>query len=116
MTQLLIKMVDGGIVSYHDDCEYYPGCPTCDYGSKYINEIHIELVKYAIDVRVNQTYEYCLSEGYMVQLFLHNYNAIQLMTEQQFIRWFKEKMNECTSNANADYYDGVIEMFDVKEK
>ena len=25
------------IIFYKDDIEYIPGCPTCDYGSEYIN-------------------------------------------------------------------------------
>lgn len=36
---MLIKMLDGGIVNYADDHYHYDGCPTCNYGSEYINEI-----------------------------------------------------------------------------
>lgn len=40
---MLIKMLDGGILNYADDHYHYDGCPTCDYGSEYINEIDITL-------------------------------------------------------------------------
>ena len=53
---MLIKMIDGGLVNYADDCWHMGGCPTCDYGSEYVNEIDITLTKYKIHVRTNQMY------------------------------------------------------------
>ena len=104
-------MADGGIVYYTDYCESYPGCPTCDYGSEYINEIHIMLTSYKVYVKVNQMYEYVLSEGQMMRLFLSEYENIQAMTEKEFIDWFKEKLQEFVSD--SDWGDSKIEKFDV---
>lgn len=116
MNEMLIKMVDGGLVNYTDDCYSYGGCPTCDYGSEYITEIDITLTHYKVHVRTNQMYEYVLSEGQMIRLFLSEYNAIQEMTEKGFIDWFKEKLVEITKDDfNANYCDSSIEAFDVTE-
>ena len=93
---MLIKMIDGGIVYYEDDCYCYEGCPTCNYGSEYINEIDITLVHHTIHIKTNQMYEYVLSEGQMMKLFLSEYDTIQTMTESEFIDWFKKKLMEHT--------------------
>ena len=105
---MLIKMTDGGIVNYEDNCYHYDGCPTCNYGSEYINEIDITLVHHAIHVKTNQMYEYAISEGQMVRLFLTEYNTIQTMTEKEFIDWFKARLIDIA-------YEEAIEEFEVKE-
>lgn len=105
---MLIKMTDGGIVNYEDNCHYYEGCPTCNYGSEYINEIDITLVHHTIHIKTNQMYEYVLSEGQMVRLFLTEYNTIQTMTEKEFIDWFKARLIDIA-------YEEAIEEFEVKE-
>lgn len=107
---MLIKMLDGGLVNYSDDSYSYGGCPTCDYGSEYINEIDLELTKYKVSIKTNQMYDYALSEGKMIRLFLSENNRIQNMKEAEFIGWFKAKLIEIA------YCDpDVIEKFDVKE-
>lgn len=105
---MLIKMTDGGIVNYEDNCYHYDGCPTCNYGSEYINEIDITLVHHAIHVKANQMYEYAISEGQMVRLFLTEYNTIQTMTEKEFIDWFKARLIDIA-------YEEAIKEFEVKE-
>lgn len=116
MNEMLIKMVDGGIVNYTDDCYHYDGGPTCDWGSKYINEIDITLTKYSIYVSTSQMYEYVLSEGQMIKLFLSEYNTIQMMTEKEFIDWFKKKLCEITADEfQEDICGRCIKAFDVKE-
>lgn len=113
---MLIKMLDGGMVNYSDDCYHYDGCPTCDYGSEYINEVDITLTKYTIHVRTNQMYEYVLSEGQMMKLFLSEYNAIQNMKEAEFVGWFKAKLYEITHDEFEEAICGrKIEAFDIKE-
>ena len=113
---MLINMLDGGLVNYTDDQYSYAGCPTCDYGSEYINEIDITLTKYKIHMKTNQMYEFVLSEGQMMKLFLTDYNAIQKMTEDEFIVWFKEKIAEIIHD---DFQEAIcgrrIERFDIEE-
>jgi hypothetical protein len=116
MEEMLIKMVDGGLVDYYDDCYFSSGCPTCDYGSEYINEIYITLTKFKIYVKTNQMYEYVLSEGQMMKLFLSEYNTIQTMTETEFTNWFKEKLYEITQDDFRENFAGrCIEEFQVTE-
>ncbi len=106
---MLIEMLDGGIVNYEDDCYCYEGCPTCNYGSQYINEIYITLVHHTIHIKTNQMYEYVLSEGQMVRLFLTEYDTIRNMTETNFVDWIKEKIIDIA-------YEESIEEFEVKER
>ena len=116
MNEMLIKMVDGGLVNYNDNSYCYAGCPTCDYGSEYINEINIVLTQYKIHIKLNQMYEYVLSEGQMIKLFLSEYNTIQTMTEREFADWFKEKLREITcDDFKEEFCDRCIEEFDVIE-
>ena len=113
---MLIKMIDGGLVNYNDDCYSYDGCPTCDWGSEYINEIDVTLTKYKIHVKTNQMYDYVLSEGQMIRLFLSKYNDIQNMTEKEFIEWFKKQLCEIThDDFNESFCGRTIERFDVME-
>lgn len=113
---MLIKMIDGGLENYVDDCWHMDGCPTCDWGSEYVNEIDITLTKYKIHVRTNQMYDYVLSEGQMIRLFLSEYNTIEKMTEKEFIEWFKEKLCEITSNEFEESFSNrKIEEFKVTE-
>ena len=113
---MLIKMIDGGIVNYEDDCFHYDGCPTCNYGSEYINEIDITLTHYKIHVKTNQMYDYVLSQGQMMKLFLSEYNTIQQMTEKEFTEWFKTKLCEITHDDFQEGFCGrTIERFDVTE-
>ena len=113
---MLIKMVDGGLVNYIDDYYSYGGCPTCNYGSEYITEIDITLTQYAIHVKTNQMYEYVISEGQMMTLFLSEYETIKTMTENEFVDWFKEKLCEITHDEFQENICGrYIEEFKVIE-
>lgn len=89
---MLIEMVDGGIIEVITDTDVEGGCETCDYGSEYINEFTIQLLSNTIEVKVNEMYEFALSEGYMMELFLKNVEVIKPMTEKDFSHWLKEKV------------------------
>jgi hypothetical protein len=116
MEKMLIKMVDGGLVNYVDDCYHYSGCPTCDYDSEYINEVDITLTHYKIHIKINQMYDYVLSEGQMMKLFLSEYNTIQSMPEWLFVDWLKEKLCEITGDEFQENVCGrCIEEFNVTE-
>lgn len=112
---MLIKMIDGGLVNYADDSYFYSGCPTCNYGSEYINEIDITLTRYKIHIKTNQMYEYVLSEGDMMKLFLSEYNTIQTMTEKEFTDWLKEQIYKIVDGdkLNKTFCDRIVEEFEV---
>lgn len=113
---MLIKMIDGGMENYRDNSYSYDGCPTCDWGSEYINEIDITLTRYTIHVETNQMYEYVLSEGQMMKLFLSEYDTIQSMTEDKFVTWFKEQLCEIThDDFKEEFCDRTIQKFEVKK-
>ena len=113
---MLIKMIDGGILNYVDDNYHYDGCPTCDYGSEYINEIDITLVHHTIHIKTNQMYNYALSEGQMIRLFLTEYDTIRTMTEKEFIDWLKAKLIEITHDEFEEIFSGrTIEEVKVTE-
>lgn len=72
------------------------------------NEIDITLVHHTIHIKTNQMYEYVLSEGQMIRLFLTEYDTIRTMTEKEFIDWLKVKLIDIA-------YEEGIEEFEVKE-
>lgn len=83
MADLNINFADGNqLVKYHDDSHCTLGCPTCNYGSEYVNEVEIITTHYNISITFNQMYTYAFSEADAIRLF-----AIDLggMTEDEFI-------------------------------
>lgn len=113
---MLITMKDGGLKEYSDDTQCYPDCETCDYGSEYINNLFLTLIKYRVHVKTNQMYDYVLSEGYMTKLFLENYNVIQEKTEKEFIDWFREQIRErCRDSWSHKVTEDKIEIFDIRQ-
>lgn len=95
---MLLKLTDGGIENIKTDEEYHPGCPTCDYGSQYINDVEVILTKHIVRASFNKMYGYLLSSGDLMQMILPNVDAIQKMTESEFIEWlrlsFTQKVDE----------------------
>lgn len=58
-------------VNYYENWE--SGCPTCDYGSSYVNEIGIVLEDGTyINIKVNKMYDYVLSESDYMQLIANS--------------------------------------------
>ena len=98
-----IKFADGKeFIDYYDDSYYYSGCPTCDYGSEYINEITIKTTSYRVEVKLNQMYEYAFSTADAIKMFAVN---MRDMTEDEFIKHIDEAFHK---------YDALKE-FEVKE-
>jgi hypothetical protein len=106
---MLIKMVDGGLVNYEDDSYSYGGCPTCNYGSEYITEIDLTLTKYKVHIRTNKMYEYVISEGDMMKIFLSNYEEITTLTEKEFLDWFKIQIMKLADEDEIEAYK-IIEL------
>ena len=112
---MLLKLVDGGIENIKTDEEYHPGCPTCDYGSQYINDVEVILTKHIIRASFNKMYDYILSSGDLLQMILPNADAIQKMTESKFIEWlrlaFTQKVDEVYvyefATLNFEVYDKI---------
>lgn len=93
MSTLNIKLADGNeIISYEDDTSYIRGCETCDYGSKYINEITIITTHFKIEVTFNQMYEYAFSTADAIKMFACGDFAS--MTEDDVIEYFNKAFHE----------------------
>lgn len=107
---ILIKLTDGGLVDYKDDVEYNSGCPTCNYGSEYINYITLYLTKYKVEITLNKMYDYLVSQGDVIKWFMSEYDHFKAMSEIDFIEWFKIKI----AKKVYDYYYSVYS--NVEEK
>ena len=92
MAILNLKFADGNeLVSYDDDTSCSPGCPTCDYGSRYVNDINIYTTNYHISIELCQMYDYAFSTADAIKIF-----AVQLdsMTEKEFIEHINKRIHE----------------------
>ena len=100
MSDLNLLFADGNkLISYNDDTYHTPGCPTCDYGSSYVNEITIVTTNYRIDIELRQMYAYSFSTADAIAIF-----AVDLsnMTEQDFINHIDKRIHEY--DALEEYY------------
>ena len=111
---MLLALADGGIENILTDEEYSPGCPTCDYGSQYINEVEVKLTKYTVRASFNKMYSYFLSSGDLMQLFLCNVNSIQRMTESEFTEWLRQSLTQRVNEVSR--WDEIIFDFEVIDK
>ena len=105
---MLVNLKDGCINEIETDNYYDSGCDTCDYGSRYSNELTVKLNKFEIEVRVIQMYEYAISDDYIMKLMLHNLEHIQKCTEKEFCEWFEEKLTSDFDNVEVRIYDESI--------
>lgn len=99
MENYIVKLKDGYIKSLDTDEESHSGCPTCDYGSSYINEFWITLSKSKIYASTNQMYEHCFYTGEVMTCFLRKAPDFLNMTENDFIDWFKSFIFEKDDDA-----------------
>lgn len=89
---LNIEFKDGNkFIDYSDDTYYYGGCPTCDYGSEYINEITIRTTNHIVDVKFDQMYEYAFSTARAIEMFAVD---LKSMTEDEFISYIDEEFHK----------------------
>lgn len=102
---LNIKFADNNeFISYSDDSWFSPGCPTCDYGSKYVNEISIITTHYRIDITLRQMYEYAFSTADAIKIL-----AVDLrgMTEEEFLSYIDKEFHK---------YDALDEFEIIKRR
>ena len=84
--KMMLKLTDGGIINIETDNDYIEGCPTCDYGSEYINDIVIKTTKFKAMFKISQMYDYVYSD--LLKTILSNIDEIKNMRELSFIMWF----------------------------
>lgn len=106
---MLVELVDGGILDITSDNYHYDGCETCDFGSEYVNEYDIKMTKGVLVVKIEQMYDYALTEGFMMSTMLKNIDNIKEMTENEFVEWLKKEVGielgrEYGYNSDLDSY------------
>ena len=86
---------DGNKFEYYDDDSYhYSGCPTCDFGSEYINEITIKTTNYKINIEFNQMYSFAFTTADAIKIFAI---GIKEMTEKEFVDYIISTIKELDS-------------------
>lgn len=102
---MLIKLKDGAIEDISTDRTCMgQGCPTCGFGSSYVNDVTIVMTKCKILASVDAMYGYSLSEGWLLVNIVRNLDQIQQMTEAEFANWFKEQFKTLDGEISYDVY------------
>lgn len=99
-TKYLVKLIDGEILDVIYNQKYYSGCPTCDYGSEYINEWWVKMTNHIIHVRACNEYNYGISESWIMRLFLQNLSEIKKMKQIELFNFIKSEIEEYTQTQN----------------
>lgn len=100
---MLVELIDGGVKNITTDIDYVSGgCPTCDYGTSWVNEYTIFMTNGVIKIEVDNDDNYTFSEGLMMKIFLQNIDEIKQMTEDSFSEWLKNKINNEIDAAERD--------------
>ena len=112
----ILKLKDGGILKIDSSSSYTAGCPTCDYGAEYSDDIDFVLNNYAVFCMA--TTSYGISIGDVISLFCKNINNFKDMTELHFINFFKQFILTKDKNARIMVYnikihdDGIVTRLD----
>ena len=103
MASFNIPFVDGNRwETFTDDSWYSPGCPTCDYGSEYVNKIEINTTHYNIQITFCQMYRFGFSSTDAIKLFAVD---IRSMTEAEFIEYIDTEVHKFSA---LDEYEVVL--------
>lgn len=98
--EYLLKLKDGYLRGIESDGERYGGCPTCDYGSEYINTLTLICSKCEHTISVSQMYDFVLSSGTVMKVFLHNSEALKASTEKDLGKLVKKLFEKETGETN----------------
>ena len=99
--KMILKLTDGGIINIETDNDYIAGCPTCDYGSEYINDIEIITTKFKARLKISRMYEYVYND--LLKVILPNLDIIKEMRELEFIQWFLDNTLERKKEPYIDF-------------
>lgn len=98
MSKYLVEMIDGGIIDICDDmiCDNC-GCPTYGYNGHYTNYMEIILEKNILEMEFGGTYSFSVpSYSDIMKVFTQNNDKIRNMTEEEFIDFLKEELDNLT--------------------
>lgn len=91
----IIKLKDGGIEYISSDEQYIPGCPTCNYGAEYINNLYLTLTAMNIQIETTSGNGYILSVDNIIKLFAKDFSN---MTETEFSEYLKKSIQDISDN------------------
>ena len=98
MNKYLIEMADGGIIDICDDmeCDDY-GCPTCGFNGHYTNHMEITLEKNILEIEFGGMYTFDVPNySDIMKIFTQNNDNIKDMTEEEFVEFLKEELDNLT--------------------
>lgn len=102
--RIIFNLKDGGIIDFDTGRYCFPGCPTCDYGSVYSDEIELTMTKHRLCVSVDSMYNYALSDGWLMKTMLRNAEQLHKLTESEFIDWFSAQLNTAGYEPTINVY------------
>lgn len=100
--EYLLQLKDGYLLNIESDEESYGGCPTCDYGSEYINTITLICSKYTHTISISQMYGFALSSGVVMKVFLRNSETLKASTEKDLGKLVKKLLEQETCETNFE--------------
>lgn len=111
---MIFELFDAEVLSIDTDKNYEAGyCPTCDYGSSYINTLKIETTNYIIDIEIKDDDEYLMSDDFVIKLFCQNLYTFENSTEEEFIKLIENKIYD---KFLVDSIDCTVEIIKKENK
>ena len=100
MNRYIFNLDDGGLVDILTGQMYNPGCPTCDYGSDYIDNITMYFSKYKFSMETHKMYEYAMNTATIIKIIA---NRPKVLTERMFIDYFIDSLKELSTNIYSEF-------------
>ena len=100
--EYLLQLKDGYLLNIESDEESYGGCPTCDYGSEYINTITLICSKYTHTISISQMYDFALPSAVVMKVFLRNSETLKASTEKNLGKLVKKLLEQETCETNFE--------------
>ena len=100
MDKYIFNLDDGGLVDILTGQMYNPGCPTCDYGSDYIDNITMYFSKYKFSLETHKMYEYAMNTATIIKIIA---NRPKVLTERMFIDYFIDSLKELSTSIYSEF-------------
>lgn len=100
---LNIQCKDCTFLGIYTDRDSTSGCPTCDYGSSYVNYLTYEFSVGDINVKLKDMYDYPISEGDLMMFWLNNIDKIKQMSFDEICAFLKEHYGQEYSSCDIRF-------------
>ena len=104
---LNIPFVDGNMLINIEEDNYCAstGCPTCSYGSSYVNDITIDTTHYKLHITKDTMYDYAISEGDLMKIILNI--DIRRVTEKEFFKELEVGLREMFNCSKSEWAEMI---------